>query len=373
MKLQSKPDLMLHNTTFKIVTPAFVLFLLSTTGLFAQQADHFQAEEWLTTAVQEEKCSGIAAGFSVDTTEMWVHGAGYRDRKTKAPFTPTTTTRIASIAKTMTAIAILQLFEQGKLALDVPIQTYLPDFPVKAAGDITIRHLLQHAAGIDAYRSGKERENTKQYADLGEAVGIFQDRDLISVPGEGFHYTTYGYVLLGLILEKVSGLNYEDYLRKYIWEPAGMTETGVEKAGKDDPGKSLLYHHTGKKLKAAKVTNLSDRVPGGGLYSTVEDLLQFGQALLGNRLLQPATRAMMWENSGLKQEGNPYGMGWYLYGNNPKYGPVYGHTGAQSGASTFLMLLPEVDTVIVVLSNTSGAMQTVSNITVRLFDVAGME
>ncbi|MCB9163104.1 MAG: serine hydrolase [Flavobacteriales bacterium] len=99
-------------------------------------------------------------------------------------------------------------------------------------------------------------------------------------------------------------------------------------------------------------------------------MLRFGDALLRGTLLEAKSLAAMWNDPGLKKDGNGYGLGWYLYGQNPKYGPVYGHNGAQTGASTFLMLLPEQKTSIIVLSNTSGAMQAVSSIAVGLFDHA---
>src|SRR5690606_15400722 len=112
-----------------------------------------------------------------------------------------------------------------------------------------------------------------------------------------------------------------------------------------------LYHTNGKgRIQSVEHTDLSDRIPGGGVYSTAADMLRFGDALLRGTLLEPKSLAAMWNDPGLKKDGNGYGLGWYLYGQNPKYGPVYGHNGAQTGASTFLMLLPEQKTSIIVLS-----------------------
>ena len=353
---------------------AFFLLIIMVTCSFllpAQDKSVPQAQELLTSAVTAGQCAGMAAGFTVKGEILWMGSAGARDLKQGETFEPQTLTRIASITKPMTAVAVLQLFEQGKISLDEPIQTYLPDFPRKQAGEITVRHLLQHASGIPGYESGKERENKIHYANLQDAMRIFQDRDLLQSPGQAFHYSTYGYVVLGLLIEQVSGMDYASYLQKNIWEPAGMLDTGIEQFGQEYEGKSALYHlRSGKKIKATKPTDLSDRIPGGGVYSNVEDLLKFGQAIMDQKLLKAATLSMMWEDSGLKQSGNAYGMGWYLYGKNPRYGQVYGHNGAQTGASSFLMLLPEQETAIVVLSNTSGAMQAVSNICIKLFDVA---
>ena len=349
-----------------------IIILFHTSCLFGQEMTFSdKANNLIETVFIENQTIGIAAGFSIDGSIAWQHGEGYSNLKDKVAFDTTTITRIASITKPMTAIAIMQLYESGKLELDIPIQTYLPTFPKKKNGEITIRHLLQHSSGIDAYKNKKEQENKKKYKSFADAVSIFKDRKLISTPGEEFNYTTYGYVVLGQIIEVVSGTSYESYMQANIWDKANMSSTGIEVEGKSIPNKTMIYHRNSKgKIKEAKLTNLSDRVSGGGIYSTVSDLLKFGDAVINNTLIKPSTFNMMTENPNIKTEGNAYGLGWYLYGKNPNYGDVYGHSGTQTGASTFLMILPEQKTSIVVLANTSGAIQTVSNITIRLFDIA---
>ena len=348
------------------------LILFQVLSLFSQEISfEVEASDLIENAVNEKELIGIAAGFSINGNIIWQQGAGYSDLANKIAFDTSTVTRTASIAKTMTAIAIMQLYEQGKLNLDDAIQNYLPSFPKKKEGEITIRQLLQHTSGLNGYKDQKEAENKSNYANLTEAVSIFKDRDLRSVPGQTFYYTTYGYVVLGLIIEKVSGMTYEGYLQVNIWDKAHMRNTGIEYYDELTPNKSKLYHKNSKaKIKAAEQTNLSDRVPGGGLQTTVSDLLRYGDAILTFKLIKEATFNMMIENPNIKTEGEGYGMAWYLYGENPNYGEVYGHNGAQTGASTFLMLLPEQKTVIVVLSNTSGALQSVTDITIKLFDIA---
>ena len=351
----------------------FTLAILLQGFYILGQETTFQTEgkKLLQNAIEEKQCVGIAAGFSINGIIKWQEGAGFSDTKNNQTFDTSSLTRIASITKPMTAIAIMQLYEWGKLDLEKPVQTYLPTFPVKKEGDITIRQLLQHSSGLDGYKSDKEQENKTNYPTLTDAVSIFKDRDLISVPGKAFNYTTYGYVVLGLIIEKVSGMSYEAYLQANIWDKAGMTHTGIEYFDKKIENKSIIYHKNSKgKIKEADPTNLSDRIPGGGVYSCLTDMLKFGDAVLNNSLIKESTLKMMLEDPNLKKEGNGYGFGWYLYGENPKYGNVFGHNGTQTGASTFLMLLPGQQTTIAVLSNTSGAMQSVSNITIKLFDVA---
>jgi len=340
-----------------------ICFKLST---FAQDKGP-KASQVLDDAVNKQECVGIAAGVSIQGATKWSDAKGYADSKTKTAFSTQTKNRIASITKPMTAVAILQLMEQKKLKLDDPISKYIASLP-EHIKPITIQQLLEHSSGINAYKSNKEQRNKKEYKSMEEAMALFISRELLAAPGTAFNYTSYGYVVLGLIIEKTSGLSYEDYLKKNIWEKAGMQNTGVEDYGVSYSNKASLYHRNSKgKTKAAEATNLSDRIPGGGVYSTVEDLLKFGDAILTDRLITDASKQWMIKDNGFKKVGNPYGLGWYLYGENPDHGNVFGHNGAQIGSSCFLMLLPEKNTSIVVMSNTSGAMSTVSRISVQLF------
>lgn len=347
-------------------------FLFSSIVSIAQSTSVRQeCEQLVASAIQQKHCIGIGAGFSKGNGEVWAFGAGLRDIESDQPFEFTTKTRIASITKPMTAIAVMQLYERGLIDLDNPIQQYLPAFPEKKEGVITVKQLLQHTAGIEGYKTNKEQENTKQYSTLEDAMSIFKDRQLISTPGLEFNYSTYGYVILGALIESVSGKSYEEYLQENIWNKAGMTNTGIESIDTEISMLSKIYHRNSKgKIAEAKRTNLSDRIPGGGVYSTVSDMLLFGDAVLNNTLVSESTLKLMIKDSPVKKEGSGYGLGWYLYGINPKYGNVFGHTGAQTGASAFLMLLPDEQTSIIVLSNTSGAMNKVSEIAVKLFDLA---
>ncbi|MEM6965929.1 MAG: serine hydrolase domain-containing protein [Bacteroidota bacterium] len=355
----------------KLFFSSILLFLV---GTIAGQSKLPDPEKLLTTAIREKACVGIAAGYTVDGKTVWTAAKGWKNKAEKIPFEMATTTRIASIAKPMTAIAIMQLYEAGKIDLDAPVQKYVLQFPTKKEGEITVRHLLQHASGIGAYQSKKEANNKKAYPTLADAAKVFQDRDLLAEPGTAFNYTSYGYVVLGLVIEGASGMTYEEYMQKNIWDKIGMTHTGIEKSGTAHPNQSLSYHRNKKgKLKKAKPSNLSNRIPGGGFYSNVADLLKFGNAILDHTLVKASTLEMMIADAGLKKEGNGYGLGWYLYGENPTLGKVIGHNGAQLGCSSFLFILPEQNITTVVISNTSGALQEVSNIGIQLFHIAGTE
>ncbi|MGK0391738.1 MAG: serine beta-lactamase-like protein LACTB [Maribacter sp.] len=123
----------------------------------------------------------------------------------------------------------MQLIEQGKMDLDLPIQSYIPDYPKYKKIQITTRHLLSHTSGIDGYKDGRESNTTTAYATLYDALDLFKNRDLLFDPGRQYSYTTYGYTVLAAIMENVSGQTFEAYMQENIFDKAGMTNTGVEK------------------------------------------------------------------------------------------------------------------------------------------------
>ena len=157
----------------------------------------------LNETIDDGKFAGVIAGISRDGMVKWSGASGFSDLKNKIAIDTSILTRPASIAKPMTAVAIMQLVEQGKIDLDVPIQTYIPSFPIKKEGDITVRHLLLHISGIGAYQSFAEMQNTIHFPNLSKALEVFKDRELIATPGKAHNYTTYRYVVLGVIIERV--------------------------------------------------------------------------------------------------------------------------------------------------------------------------
>lgn len=256
-----------------------ITFILCTVKLTAQNSivlNHdvaLKANQSIQKRISGKIFTGVAAGISINQERVWSGAEGHSNKDEQQAMQIKTITRTASIAKSMTAVAVMQLVEQGLIDLEVPIQTYIPDFPKKKEGEITIRHLLYQTSGIPNYASAKEAQTQKNYANLAAAVDVFKDRNLQHAPGTAFAYATYNYVTLGLIIEQVSGLTYEEYMTKNIWDKAGMTNTGIEKYKSTYANKSSLYHRNKKgKIKLTKENNLSNRIPGGGFYSCVEDL-----------------------------------------------------------------------------------------------------
>ncbi|MEM1120387.1 MAG: serine hydrolase [Bacteroidota bacterium] len=317
-----------------------------------------KADTLLRDAIQYKEHVGLTAGIYADGQTAWTGGAGFRDLKAEAPANANMVNRTASIAKSMTAVAIMQLAEKGKLEVDATVQTYVPEFPKKPEGAITIRQLLTHTSGIPHYKGMLDGFSLREFKTLEKAVKRFQNRKLVGIPGAVYKYTTYGYVLLGLVIERCSGMAYEDYMKKYIWEVAEMNDTSVEHKKQEPVNKSRLYR-VGKKgqLKKDMNTNISMKIPGGGLQTTAADLLKFGKALINHQLVSAETLEKMFYNPKLKKQGNPYIMGFLIYADDER-GRIIGHSGAQAGTNTQMMILLDKGIVVSCLSNTRGGGNT---------------
>jgi CubicO group peptidase (beta-lactamase class C family) len=346
------------------------LFFLFVSAQFLAAQVNLVADSILTKSVTSKQFAGISAAVMQNGTVLWEGGAGYSNINEQTLFNPTTKTRIASLIKPMTAIAIMQLYEKGRLELDVPIQAYLPSYPQNQKAKITIRQLLNHTSGTPSYKGMKEINNKVQYDSIAEVVRLFENRDLLSVPGKEYHYTSYGYVLLGYIIEQVSGMSYGDYMRKFIWDRAGMSNTGIEEYSSDYQNKSLLYRKNDKgKFYEEEKTNLSDRIPGGGVYSTTEDLMKFSKAVVENKLISESTLEMMLIPLKEMNESNNYGLGWSIYGEKQGFYYAFGHSGSQRGSSAQMIFIPNRNACIVVVSNTNDASIAVKRVCLKLNEI----
>ncbi|WP_296382004.1 serine hydrolase domain-containing protein [Winogradskyella sp.] len=348
-----------------------VIILLLSTFLITAQDRNEISSTLLKTLVKDGFVVGASGSYSVNEEVKWEAATGYADKDKKQTFTIDTQVRTASIAKSMTAIAVMQLVEQDLIDINLPIDMYIPEFIQKGKTKITTKHLLAHTSGIGAYKNDREVENKINFTSLLDAYDVFKDRKLHFQPGTEFYYTSYGYVVLGILIEKVSGLSYEAYMQKHIWDKANMTNTGIERLEAKRENATTLYHRDRKgKIKEAKVNNLSNRTPAGGFYSTVNDLVKFGNALINNALVNSDTYNLMVQHHSLEKVNNGYGFGFYLYGGKQNEDSIIGHNGAQRGTSTQLFVIPKLKTVIAVVSNTSGAIREVTTIAGKLIDIS---
>jgi len=233
---------------------------------------------------------------------------GLADIENQVKAKPESSYQIASTTKPMTAIAILKLWEMGKIDLDAEVQTYYPSFP-KKKHPITIRQILSHTAGISHYRSdSKEEKHIKEPYSSKMAIDIFKDWELIFEPNTDWRYSSYGYNLLGAVIEEVSGKSYEDFLKEHIWVPANMENTIMDDPIAIVPNRVRGYFKNGGKIENGEYLDISSRFGAGGVRSTVQDIVKMGIALKNGKILKPETVELMLEPLG-DQGWNEYALG----------------------------------------------------------------
>ncbi len=287
---------------------------------------------------------------------------GFAVRESNKPNTIDTQFGIGSMNKMFTAVAVLQLVEAGKLSLDAPIGTYLKDYPNKeVASKVKVRHLLTHTGGTGDIFGPEFDANRTTLKDHSDYLKLYGSRGPDQIPGSEFKYSNYGFVLLGALIEKVSGMSYYDYVRMKVFAPAGMTSTDSLPESDLVPKRAEGY----VKERAAWVSNV-DTLPyrgtaAGGGYSTVGDLLRFARALESGKLL---SKKMFAEAA--KSQMGWYGYGFTVDGSGPLQ--MWGHGGGAPGINGDLRVFPSLGYVLVSLSNFDppAAVRPISYFEVRM-------
>lgn len=304
--------------------------------------------------MSENSVPGLSAAVVLDGEPRWSQGFGMADLENSSPATSSTLFRLGSISKPISATAVLQLWERGKLDLDAPVQRYCPEFPQKE-WLITTRELLGHLGGIRHYSpDGKgdvPEDSARHFSSMKEALQLFANDPLVAKPGTKFNYSTYGYTLIGCVFEGAASEKLTDYLRKNVFEPAGMNQTRDDDYFAVIPHRTRWYHKDKSGIvRNAGVLDSSYKIPGGGIVSSADDMAKFEAAILSDKLLKRGTRDLMWTSQKTadgKQTG--YGLGW---GITEKFGlHILAHTGGQQGTSTAFAVVPSRNAGVVVLCN----------------------
>jgi CubicO group peptidase (beta-lactamase class C family) len=303
---------------------------------------------------------GLAVAVVEDGEYEWAQGFGLADLENNVPASEHTLFRLASISKSLTATAALELWQQGRLDLDAPVQKYCPAFPTKAQ-PISTRQALGHLAGIRHYKSNSQEDpevgNTKHFNDPIQAgLDFFKNDPLVAPPGTSFHYSTQGYTLVGCVIEGASGAKYVDFVRQNVFLPAHMDQTQVDDRFAIIPYRTRFYEKTDSgAVQNADFLDSSYKIPGGGWLSSAEDMAKFEVAILNDKLVNRATRDLMW--TPLKpSNGEPdrYALGWGWREAKPGEVAAIGHNGGQQGTSTSFLIAPEQRVGVVVLTNMEG-------------------
>ncbi|HEY1663879.1 MAG TPA: serine hydrolase [Verrucomicrobiae bacterium] len=296
---------------------------------------------------------GMAVLVAQDGKILFEKGFGMADVEHDVPVTPQTIFRIGSITKQFTAAAILKLQEEGKLGVNDKLSKYIPDFP--RGDEVTLRELLNHTSGIHDYVPEPDHWSDLTKPTTTEAIiEMIKKYPYDFDPGTKWSYDNSGYVLLGYIVEKVSGQSYGGFLRENFFQPLGMTNTGVYHA---QPG--LSHEALGYSLG----TNGFERVPDdlcatgdGALYSTVKDLYRWNEGIFNGRVLDAASLKAAFTPVKKKvsqlNSGHGYGFGWFV-GRDRGLREI-SHGGGIPGFTSMLLRLPDAQFTVVVLGNTGA-------------------
>jgi len=259
---------------------------------------------------------------------------------------------IASITKMFTAVATLQLYEQGKLNLKRSIGDYLPDYPNKLVRDsVTIHQLLTHTSGLNNfYVVNLDKIRNSEYKKISDFVPLFVNDTLLSNPGTKYDYSATGFVVLGLIIEKVSGKNFYDFLKDNIFKPAGMPNTTELEVDSIVSNKASGYTSMFGDNKILKKNDyyLTKASPAGFYYSTVNDLFNFSKALRSYKLLQKETTDLMFKP---KVKGYNTHLGYGIDVDQRYDQVILGHSGGWYGIHCELMDFMNDHFTVVILSN----------------------
>lgn len=301
---------------------------------------------------------GAAVLIRLGGEDLLRRGYGLANLDLGVPVSPDHLFEIGSVTKQFTAAAILRLAEAGRLSLDDPIGRFLPDFPTGEA-TVTLAHLLHHTSGVPSYTEMEEwMPRWREDMTLDTLIGLFRGKPLEFAPGSNWNYSNSGYVLLGAVIEKVSGKSYEAYVEEELLAPLGLARTRYGHQEELAPGRVNGYQKGRDGWQNAPYLSLSQPYAAGSLMSTVDDLARWAEALERGEVVSAAWRDRMFTPAvlaGGEQAGvdTRYGLG---IGVGRLGGlAVHEHGGGIHGFVSSLLSMPELDLVIVVLANNTAA------------------
>lgn len=333
-------------------------FLFIGTGILHAQDKARQIENLLSKYHEYGQFNGSV--LVADNGEVILkEGYGMANMEHDIPNKPDTKHRLGSITKQFTAALVLQLVEQGKLDLQEPISTYLPEYEGPAENVVTIHHLLTHSSGIPSYTSFPNffKDHSRDPYSPKDFVKTFADSTLQFKPGEQFVYNNSGYFLLGHIIEEITGNTYEEVLQENILDPLNMNDTGFDHHSTILKNRASGYQKSGNNYENAPYLDMSLPYAAGSLYSTVEDLYKWDRALSSNKVLKEESKKLMFKPH-IAAGNSQYSYGWMIdkiaVGKTRDSVNIVGHGGGINGFNTLILRLPEGDDLVVLLNNTGG-------------------
>ncbi len=355
---------------------ALILVLFAVSGEISAQFNRLdpstaaKVDSAVSAMMLQRRVVGCSVGLIRGGEVAWLKGYGLRDRNAQLPSTEHTIYRTASVAKTFSAIAAMQLVEQGKLDLQKNVREYVPEYPEKPQGPITTYRLLCHRSGIRHYEEydtlaaiNYEREHFRY--DAVAAVDIFKDGSLLFQPGTAFSYTTFGYNLVGAAVERAGGQQFEEQLRERINRPLDLPYLQAEyQRLRPYPEETRGYHlASGSIVETPEDIGILFKVPGGGLLVSVVDLTLLMQGLAQYRLFADSATQhwMSLDHSG----GSGFGIGIRTGTHHGR--PYIWHNGGQQRTSTIWLCDPASGDGVAITSNTYATVY--ENFALGLLDV----
>lgn len=337
--------------SFRSISTFILLLLCASTVVFAQ--DKAARIDELMKAYNEYGQFNGSVLVAENGRVIYKKGYGLANMEWKTPNEPDTKFRLASVTKQFTAAAILQLVDQGKIKLDGKITDYLPDYRKDTGDRVTIHQLLNHTSGIPSYTSqpGFFENVSRNPFTVTDFIKKHSVGDLEFEPGTKYSYNNSGYFLLGAIIEKVSGKSYDQYLKDNIFTPLGMNNSGYDRHSSLLSKRASGYSKTPKGYVNAPYLDMSIPYSAGSLYSTVEDLYLWDQALYTDKVISAKSRELMF-TPGLDDYGYGFGIRKISFGPNVPPVTEITHSGGINGFSTLIVRLVADKRVIILLDNT---------------------
>lgn len=343
-------------TPMRRLTPVFTFALVALSRAALADLTTAQVERiegLVSAAMSGQGIPGASVAVVQEGRFVWSQGYGLADVENRVPATANTVYRLASISKTITGVAAMILKEQGKLDLDAPVRTYVPGLPDHYAA-VTTRQVLGHIGGVRHYRFGEASSN-RPYRDVNDTLAQFVADPLLSPPGERYEYSTFGFSVAGAAIQGAAGIPFEEFVKRAIFEPAGMRRIRPDDPFAIIPNRAQGYTLDGAgELRNSEQVNVTNKVPGGGFCSTVGDLARFAAALMRGDLLKPESLTEMWTSQKTadgKETG--YGIGWGVQRREGLF--RVSHAGGQSRVATYLALWPDRKTAVAIMTNREGA------------------
>ena len=320
----------------------FLSFILFASFSIAQHTHslHHSLQEYIRNYTKIKELPGVVAGVALGDSLFFATGSGYSSLELQVPADTNSVFRIASISKFITGIAVMILVEQGKLSLEKPIKTWLPDIPADKA-NITIPQLLSHTSGLRAYRDG-EFHSVKKFNSTTEVYNFLKNDALEAKPGEKYIYSTLAYTFVSKIIENVTGKSFGDFLQEAIFTKAGMHSTRLDVQEHIVKGRAYGYYKNAQReFINAPLADLSIKYPGGGVLSTLPDLLRLGKALAARVLLTDSSLTRMMQPTRLNNgEIKSYGLGVDVK-TDAKGREFIGHFGGGTGFVSNIIIYPK--------------------------------